>query len=105
MNGGFLRCVPNFVQKEWETDLIINARGVMVDMDLVEGALELGTAVREGLMREAMQISGLDNPNSVGQLSKWLEEETGEEISNLQKDTVAKMLARDDNSPEVQAYA
>lgn len=94
--------VPNFVQKEWETDLIINARGVMVDMDLVEGALELGTAVREGLMREAMQISGLDNPNSVGQLSKWLEEETGEEISNLQKDTVAKMLARDDNSPEVQ---
>ncbi len=94
--------VPDFVQKEWETDLIINARGVMVDMDLVEGALELGTAVREGLMREAMQISGLDNPNSVGQLSKWLEEETGEEIRNLQKDTVAKMLARDDNSPEVQ---
>lgn len=93
--------VPDFVQKEWETDLTINARGVMVDMELVEGALELGTAVREGLMREAMQISGLDNPNSVGQLSKWLEEETGEEVSDLQKDTVAKMLDRDDNSPQV----
>lgn len=93
--------VPDFVQKEWETDLIINARGVKVDMELVEGALELGTAVREGLMREAMQISGLDNPNSVGQLSKWLEEETGEEVSDLQKDTVAKMLERDDNSPQV----
>ena len=93
--------VPDFVQKEWETDLTINARGVMVDMELVEGALELGTAVREGLMQEAMQISGLDNPNSVGQLSKWLEEETGEEVSDLQKDTVAKMLDRDDNSPQV----
>ena len=93
--------VPDFVQKEWETDLTINARGVMVDMELVEGALELGTAVREGLMREAMQISGLDNPNSVGQLSKWLEEETGEEVSDLQKETVVKMLERDDNSPQV----
>ncbi len=94
--------VPDFVQKEWETDLIINARGVAVDMSLVEGALSLGATVRESLMQEAMQISGLNNPNSVAQISSWLEEETGEEISGLRKDTVAKMLERDDNSPEVQ---
>ena len=93
--------VPDFVQKEWETDLTINARGVAVDMDLVTGALALGTTVREKLVREAVQLSGLENPNSVGQLSAWLENETGEEIANLQKDTVAKMLNRDDNSPHV----
>ena len=93
--------VPDFVQKEWETDLTINARGVAVDMDLVTGALVLGTTVREKLVREAVQLSGLENPNSVGQLSAWLENETGEEIANLQKDTVAKMLSRDDNSPQV----
>jgi len=94
--------VPDFVQKEWETDLIINARGVAVDMTLVEGALSLGATVRESLMQEAMQISGLNNPNSVAQLSSWLEEETGEEVNGLRKDAVAKMLERDDNSPEVQ---
>lgn len=94
--------VPDFVQKEWETDLIINSRGVAVDMEMVEGALELGATVRNSLMTEAMQISGLSNPNSVKQLSSWLEEETGEEVATLCKDTVAKMLARDDNSPEVQ---
>jgi len=94
--------VPDFVQKEWETDLIINARGVAVDMDLVNGALEIGATVRNNLMEEAMRISGLSNPNSVRQLSAWLEEETGEEISALRKDTVAKMLERDDNSPQVQ---
>lgn len=94
--------VPDFVQKEWETDLIINSRGVAVDMEMVEGALELGATVRNSLMTEAMQISGLNNPNSVKQLAAWLEEETGEEVAALRKDTVAKMLARDDNSPEVQ---
>lgn len=94
--------VPDFVQKEWETDLLINARGVAVDMNMVNGALELGATVRNSLMTEAMQISRLNNPNSVRQLASWLESETGEEITALRKDTVAKMLTRDDNSPEVQ---
>ena len=94
--------VPDFVQKEWETDLIINSRGVAVDMEMVEGALELGATVRNSLIAEAMEISGLNNPNSVKQLAAWLEEETGEEVAALRKDTVAKMLARDDNSPQVQ---
>ncbi len=93
--------IPDFVQKEWETDLIINSRGVAVDMNMVNGALELGSTVRNTLMEEAVQISGLSNPNSVAQLSAWLESETGEEISGLRKDTVTKMLARDDNTPEV----
>ena len=94
--------VPDFVQKEWETDLIINSRGVAIDMGMVEGALELGATVRNTLTTEAVKISGLSNPNSIQQLSAWLEKETGEEINGLRKDTVAKMLARDDNSPEVQ---
>lgn len=94
--------VPDFVQKEWETDLIINSRGVAVDMGMVEGALELGATVRNSLVSEAVQISGLNNPNSVAQLSGWLENETKKDITDLRKDTVAKMLARDDNSPEVQ---
>lgn len=94
--------VPDFVQKEWETDLIINSRGVAIDMGMVEGALELGATVRNTLTTEAVKISGLSNPNSVKQLASWLESETGEEINGLRKDTVAKRLARDDNSPEVQ---
>jgi len=94
--------VPDFVQKEWETDLIINSRGVAIDMGMVEGALELGATVRNTLTTEAVKISGLSNPNSVKQLASWLESEIGEEINGLRKDTVAKMLARDDNSPEVQ---
>ena len=94
--------IPDFVQKEWERDLIINSRGVAVDMELVEGALDIDKTVHDRLVAEAMEISGLNNPNSVAQLSFWLESQTGENVSDLRKDTVAKMLAEKDNSPKVQ---
>lgn len=94
--------IPDFVQKEWERDLIINSRGVAVDMELVEGALNIDKTVHDRLVAEAMELSGLNNPNSVAQLSLWLESQTGENVSDLRKDTVAKMLAEKDNSPKVQ---
>ena len=94
--------VPDFVQKQWETDLIINARGVAVDMDFVSGALYLGSTVRKNLMQEATDLSKLDNPNSVGQLTQWLQEEMGEELTDLRKDTVSRLLNKDGNSPQVQ---
>ena len=94
--------VPDFVQKEWETDLLINARGVAVDMDFVEGALCLGKTVTEDLKKEAIGISGLNNPNSVKQLSEWLEKELGEDVTDLRKDTVTKLLGREGNSSAAQ---
>ncbi|PWM64918.1 MAG: hypothetical protein DBX61_11055 [Clostridiales bacterium] len=93
--------VPESVQKEWESDLIINSRGVAVDMELVNGALYIGNSVKSRLMEEARSISGLNNPNSIGQLSEWLENETGNETESLNKDTVSQLLERDDNSPNV----
>lgn len=94
--------VPDWLQRQWETDLLINARGVAVDMEMVSGALEIGATVRERLTQEAVRISGLNNPNSVQQLSAWLEQETGEEVTDLRKDTVAKMIAQAPDIPEVQ---
>ena len=93
--------VPDFVQKQWETDLLINDRGVAVDMDFVHGALELGETVVTTLTEEAVQLSGLYNPNSVKQLARWLEQETGEEVVNLRKETVSQLLGRETNSDTV----
>lgn len=84
--------VPDKVEKQWQTDLIINARGIAVDMDLVHGALKIGNDTRKKLMQEAVKITGLENPNSITQLSKWLETETDENVTNLQKDTVSALL-------------
>lgn len=84
--------VPDFVQKQWETDIAINARGVAVDLDLIYGALDCSDAITEALTREAVQLTGLDNPNSVPQLSAWLTKETGTQITDLRKETVKLML-------------
>lgn len=84
--------VPDDIEKQWQTDLLINARGVAVDMKMVRGALEIDAASRERLMSEAVSITGLENPNSVSQLSKWLEANTDHTVGDLRKDTVAAML-------------
>ena len=86
--------VPDELQRQWELDQRMNLRGVAVDLNLVEGALWCGDTVATQLRDEAVRISGLDNPNSVAQLTQWLQVETGEELTDLRKDTVKGLLAQ-----------
>ena len=92
--------VPEQVRREWVTDLMINTRGVAVDMDFVRGAIDLGERVRNELTQEAIEISGLSNPNSVKQLADWLSMETGDDIQTVRKSDVESML-RGDNPDHV----
>jgi DNA polymerase bacteriophage-type len=84
--------VPEAEQRLWELDQRINAYGVKVDQKLIEGALYCSKQITSELMQEAIKLSGLENPKSVKQLTKWLEEETGERISDLQKGTVKELI-------------
>lgn len=93
--------VPDFIQKQWETDLTINARGVAVDMPFVDGALAMGQRATETLTDEALGITALNNPNSVKQLSAWLTARTGTAPENMRKETISAML-KADNTPDVQ---
>ena len=91
--------VPEEVQHQWETDQRINLRGVGVDRELVDGARALDADNRAACLEEARKLTGLENPNSVGQLSAWLERETGRSIGNLSKGTVADLLREDLDRP------
>ncbi len=93
--------VPDFVQKEWETDLIINSRGVAVDLEMVRGALYLGETTRANLKNEAILLTGLNNPNSIKQLTSWLEDETEDVIESLTKYDVARILTETKDNPRV----
>jgi DNA polymerase len=84
--------VPAAEQTLWELDQRINAYGVAVNQELIAGALYCDEVITNELMTEAVHLSGLDNPKSVQQLSKWLTEEMGEEITNLRKDTVKELI-------------
>lgn len=84
--------VPNDIQKQWELDMRINARGVRLDMELVAGAIQCSEEISAELLSEAVKITGLENPKSVSQLKKWLEAETDTEIKSLRKNDVDSML-------------
>jgi DNA polymerase len=89
--------LPAKEQYLWIIDQLINVYGVAVDLELVEGALQCDQTITKELMNEAIKLSGLENPKSVQQLTKWLEEQTGEEVENLQKATVKKLVETIDN--------
>ena len=81
--------------KLWELDQHINDRGLLVDTTLVAQAMKIDSLVREALIKEASAITGLDNPNAVGQLRAWLESEAELETPDLRKKTVASLLGTD----------
>lgn len=86
--------VPEEEEKLWQMDIMMNAFGVRVDTSLIEGALYIDEISTQKLTEEAIQLTGLQNPNSTSQLMEWLEAETGEQVANLQKETVAELLNR-----------
>lgn len=84
--------MPPQEQNLWILDQLINYYGVAVDTDLIDSAIFCSEYMTNELMAEAIKISGLEKPNSVKQLSAWLTEETGEEIADLKKTTVSKLI-------------
>lgn len=88
--------VPEQVQREWELDQRINVAGVRLDMNMVDGAIAIAKSVTETLMQEARALTGLENPNSVGQLKEWVEAQTGIAVKSLDKETVKDLLSKPD---------
>lgn len=91
--------VPEEEEKLWQMDVKMNAFGVRVDTELIEGALAIDNISTQKLTDEAYQITRLDNPNSPGQLQQWLKASEGVEIPNMQKATVENALKRE-NLPD-----
>jgi DNA polymerase len=86
--------VPEQEWSLWRLDMCINERGVECDRQLVESAIRMLDAETAELVAEAVRLTSVENPKSVQQLTSWLEEETGEEVADLRKGTVAKMVER-----------
>ena len=94
--------VPDALQAEWVTDQKINRHGVLLDRELVCGALQIDAAEKQHLMQEAAAITGLGNPNSRDQLLKWLNDNTNVEMEKLTKESVAEALEiADDTAAKV----
>ena len=92
--------VPEREWKLWRMDVEMNALGVRVDTDVINGALAIDADCTEELMARSVELTGLDNPNSAAQLLPWIEGR-GVGMTNLQKATVEETLKNDDIPADV----
>ena len=83
----------DFERRVWALDARINERGVMVDRELVQAAIDVDDAFRAEHTAEMQRLTGLDNPNSVAQLKDWLEA-VGVSSDSLNKATVSDLKNR-----------
>ena len=83
--------VPEFVWDEYHLDQEINDRGIRVDMQMVENAIDVDGWSHFDLKTQLQDLTALENPNSVAQMKAWLTQH-GMEIESLGKKEVAAML-------------
>lgn len=82
-------------ESEWELytlDQRINDRGAEIDHELATAAIDIMADLSEAGLKEMKKLTGLENPNSLAQLKKWLEGQ-GTPFEKLGKEVVLKALA------------
>ena len=83
-------------QRLWSVDQIICDRGIRIDKPFVEGIVEYDDERAELLKKEAKEISGLENPNSIPQLKKWMASQGETDLANdISKNAVKDALSGD----------
>lgn len=98
--------MPEDEERLWQLDVAMNAYGVRVDTKLIAGALYVDGISTEKLTAEAVELTGLDNPNSGAQLVPWINAHNKEHpddpdlLADLRKETVEEALKDRDNLPE-----
>lgn len=98
--------VPDAEEQQWQMDVLMNAYGVRVDTDLIDGALHIDGISTQKLTDEAVRLTGLANPNSAAQLVPWLNDhsrkspEDPDVFQDIQKATVTGALGKPDEFPE-----
>lgn len=87
--------VPDSEWNLWRLDVKMNAFGVRVDRQLIDGALYIAAESEARLTEEAQAITELDNPNSTAQLLGWLNDQLDMDVPDVRKETVADLLNMD----------
>lgn len=83
--------VPDSVWEEYCIDQQINDRGILIDMELARAAIRLSEQSRDLVMTRMKELTGLENPNSVEQLKRWLRQH-GMAADSLSKDQIRELI-------------
>ena len=84
--------IPDSEMMLYRMDQEINDRGILVDRDLVAGAVECDNRYKDLVTARAYELTGLENPNSPAQIKGWLTER-GVSVDSLDKKAVKGMIS------------
>ncbi len=90
--------VPDLTEQEyqiWLADFRANWRGVMVDLDLVDAAIEMDRKVKAELNEELRLITGIDSGTKRYDILEWLEQH-GLKLPDSSAPTLDWVMAQDD---------
>lgn len=95
--------IPEFERINYILDQEINDRGIEIDLLMALNAFNLNTTHSQKLKQRMIELTGLDNPNSLTQLKVWLSDAMGREIKSLAKQDVLTLIdeAESDTVAEV----
>lgn len=78
--------------ENWHRDQRINDRGIHVDTQIIKSVQSYSLEHGMELMEEARFLTGLENPQSVAQLKKWILDQEGHDVESLNKEAVKDLL-------------
>lgn len=77
-----------FDEQLYIADQEINDRGVLIDRELVDAAARFDIEYKAELLKEAQQITGMENPNSAAQIKEYLKRTTGLAFASINKKNI-----------------
>lgn len=91
--------ITDIERRVFLADQIINDRGIRIDLDLARAAVDASDANSAEQTARVIELTGMENPNSVVQFTKWAKEQ-GLPLENMQKDSVTEILKSPDLEPD-----
>ncbi len=82
---------PSFERGVYILDQKINNRGILIDYEFVNQAESIDSKITEQYLNEMRILTGMDNPNSMAQFKKWLNQQ-GMVVTSFTKKNAKELL-------------
>lgn len=77
--------------KLYQLDQKINDRGVMIDLKMAQKAIQIDTEQTNRLTKTFQEVTGLENPNSLVDIKKYIKSRTGKVVRSITKQNIADL--------------
>lgn len=84
--------LPSQERELYALDQRINDAGIEIDLDFAAKAAAMDDEFKQITIQKIKDLTGVDNPNSLPQLKKWIYDQTGKQIDSLNKDVIDPII-------------